>query len=485
MAIITSFLRFLPLMLALYSVWSTGGYTPMVQLILTIIMGRMLNSALSGVLDMIYMGATLSVLLQCSLIPACLAIGAYYCGCSMQMLATYVLTAFIFPGIRRLLPKTGPPAVAALIIACVAYAWQEHGVSASLVFFLFMQALPEIQKTLWIGGPTKNRIHTLLIATVCVLCAPFAALGAVVLVKPEWLGSLTEGQLRTLCYASNGCPSIDQRELYAALGLRKYATPADVRKAYRRISLENHPDKLTDPSIDADEKAARVDAFTQAASAYELLSRPGAQGQYDAMMRGEQGIRPELLDLAPRCVTVAVMLVYWLAITAGEIRDASKRRQAIMERLRRHIMNRGPLNLPAIGLDSREPLEDYARFRELPVVLHNNAAELAQLRELLAGAGVKLNPPDLQVEQTIVRSTRGDPEGLRAHVLNGGAMCMDALGIARDALEAYAREPSNPMVGIVKNDQADVLKMRALLEQAGLELQPMPEGADKLVDVSF
>jgi hypothetical protein len=481
---LSSVFGYLPLILALYSAWSSGGYTPLLQFALTIAVGRMLNTALSTQLNLMFAGATPMVVLYISLIPAAIAVGGYLCGCSMRMLATYGFTSFLFPAVRRRFPTAGPPAVAASIVAAIACAWQEYGISPFLVFIIFLQALPEIQRPLWIGGPTKSRLHLSLVVVVSLLASPFAVLGGFALAKPELLTNLTDTQLRALCFASNGCPSIDHRDLYDALGLRKYASPADVRKAYRRISLENHPDKLVDTALTPEEKQERVDAFTRAASAYEVLSKPGAQGQYDAMVRGEQGVRPELLDLAPRCVVVAIMLIYWLALSASQLRESGKQKNLVSERLRRHIMNKGPINLPAIGLTSREPLENFARFHELPVVMNNNENELAELRRLLLGAGVELNAPDLTVEQTIVRSTRGDPDGLRAHILNGGALDMEAIGVERSVLEKYARDVSNPMMGITKNGNEDVLRMRALLENAGIVVSPMPEGERTVVVIT-
>lgn len=476
-------LSYLPLLLAFYSAWTSGGYTPLLQFALTIMIGRLLNSALTAQLNLMFAGLTKPlVVLQVSIIPVAIAVAGYFCGCSMKMLATYAFTSFIFPGLRRLYPKVGNPIIAAVIVAGIAYAWEKDGISPFLTFIIFLQALPEIQRPLWIGGPTRLRLHAALIVCVCVLCAPFAALGGVALAKPELLGKLSDGQLRALCYASNGCPSIDHRDLYAALGLGKYASPAEVRKAYRRISLENHPDKLTDPAIDPEERLARVETFTQAASAYEVLSKPGAQGQYDAMLVGGNGFRPELLDLAPRCIAVLFLLVYWLAVSASNMREASAQKQTATERLRRHILHKGPLNLPAIGLTSRQPIEDYARFHELPLVLHNNAAELEELRRMMLAAGVELLPSDTTAERTVIRSTRGDKEGLRAHILNGGAMCCEALGIEREQLDAYARD-GGEMVSVNKNGNDDVRQMRELLEKAGLELAPMPEGEHQLIEI--
>jgi hypothetical protein len=53
------------------------------------------------------------------------------------------------------------------------------------------------------------------------------------------------------------------------LGLDRRATPADVRKAYRRLSLANHPDRIQDPG----EKLAAQRRFMRIRDAYEFLHR--------------------------------------------------------------------------------------------------------------------------------------------------------------------------------------------------------------------
>ncbi|KAJ1622158.1 hypothetical protein T492DRAFT_885777 [Pavlovales sp. CCMP2436] len=220
---------YLPLLLAVYSAWTSGGYTPLLQFALTIFVGRLLSTALSSQLQLMFMAKmSLWVLFQVSLVPGAIVLGAYFSGCSMQMLSSCLFTAFLFPAARRKYPKGGPMAIAAFIVASVSYAWQAFGISPYLVFLVFMQALPELQRALWIGGPTRTRAHVALVATVCLLASPFAAMGGVALYEPQLLTRLSDGQLRALCYASNGCPSIDHRDLYAALGLSKYASPHEV-----------------------------------------------------------------------------------------------------------------------------------------------------------------------------------------------------------------------------------------------------------------
>lgn len=63
---------------------------------------------------------------------------------------------------------------------------------------------------------------------------------------------------------------------YAALGVSKTATEAEIKKAYRRIAKTDHPDLNDDP--------AAHDRFKAASSAYDLLKDPEQRARFD---RGE------------------------------------------------------------------------------------------------------------------------------------------------------------------------------------------------------
>jgi len=69
------------------------------------------------------------------------------------------------------------------------------------------------------------------------------------------------------------------RDPYTVLGISRTATDADIKKAFRRLAKENHPDANAD-----NPKAA--ERFKEASSAYEILSDKDKRGQYD---RGEIG----------------------------------------------------------------------------------------------------------------------------------------------------------------------------------------------------
>jgi DnaJ-class molecular chaperone len=69
------------------------------------------------------------------------------------------------------------------------------------------------------------------------------------------------------------------RDPYLVLGVPKTATEADIKKAFRRIAKDNHPDRNAD-------NPQALERFKEANSAYELLSDSARRGQYD---RGEIG----------------------------------------------------------------------------------------------------------------------------------------------------------------------------------------------------
>src|SRR2546430_8097344 len=72
------------------------------------------------------------------------------------------------------------------------------------------------------------------------------------------------------------------RDYYEVLGVGRDASEAEVKKAFRRLARELHPDVNThDP--EAEEK------FKEAAEAYEVLSNPDRRGTYDRF--GHEGLR--------------------------------------------------------------------------------------------------------------------------------------------------------------------------------------------------
>lgn len=63
------------------------------------------------------------------------------------------------------------------------------------------------------------------------------------------------------------------KDHYAVLGLRSSATLADIKKAYRQLASQHHPDRNS-----AADAALRFQAVQQA---YEVLSDPAQRKAYD------------------------------------------------------------------------------------------------------------------------------------------------------------------------------------------------------------
>lgn len=72
------------------------------------------------------------------------------------------------------------------------------------------------------------------------------------------------------------------RDFYEVLGVARTATPDEIKKAYRKQAMANHPDR--NPG-DAEAEAR----FKEAAEAYEVLSSPEARARYDRFGRAGLG----------------------------------------------------------------------------------------------------------------------------------------------------------------------------------------------------
>lgn len=67
---------------------------------------------------------------------------------------------------------------------------------------------------------------------------------------------------------------MSKRDYYEVLGVGKQASADEIKKAYRKIAMQHHPDR------NPGDKAAE-DKFKEAAEAYEVLSSPDKKAQYD------------------------------------------------------------------------------------------------------------------------------------------------------------------------------------------------------------
>lgn len=73
----------------------------------------------------------------------------------------------------------------------------------------------------------------------------------------------------------------DSQNYYELLGIQMDATKEELKKAYRKLSLKYHPDRVSDLS----EKGAAEEKFKKISAAYTVLSDPDKRRGYDLSLR--------------------------------------------------------------------------------------------------------------------------------------------------------------------------------------------------------
>ncbi|MFQ6043849.1 MAG: molecular chaperone DnaJ [Candidatus Poribacteria bacterium] len=74
-----------------------------------------------------------------------------------------------------------------------------------------------------------------------------------------------------------------KRDYYEVLGVNKNASADEIKKAFRKLAIQYHPDKNPNNKQEAEEK------FKEAAEAYEILSDPDKRERYDRF--GHAGVQ--------------------------------------------------------------------------------------------------------------------------------------------------------------------------------------------------
>ena len=74
---------------------------------------------------------------------------------------------------------------------------------------------------------------------------------------------------------------MSKRDYYEVLGVLRTATEEEVKKSYRRLAMQHHPDR-NPGNLEAEE------LFKEAAEAYEVLHDPEKRSLYDRF--GHEGL---------------------------------------------------------------------------------------------------------------------------------------------------------------------------------------------------
>lgn len=120
---------------------------------------------------------------------------------------------------------------------------------------------------------------------------------------------------------------MDGVDHYALLGVRADASARDIRRAYRRLARQHHPD--LNPCPDGPER------FAALAHAYTILNDPAQRARYDQTLRQPALARPRTMSRSP--VVQRTFRVGTLELSPSEARHLARHPLALRDRHGRTI----------------------------------------------------------------------------------------------------------------------------------------------------
>jgi hypothetical protein len=315
-----------------------------------------------------------------------------------RSLFNFFLSSFVNPMLRFWFPQRakgplrhgqamwdttwGNIAVYVLIICGLIISWCVQGIDHIFLGFLFLQAVPELQKRYWM----RPWEHLYLVVAILVACFPFFSIGLMAWYLPTYLEYLPKTYLLTLCSVANAKPSVPDH--YLTLGVSPDADMKTIKKVFREQAIDLHPDKVGDDPV----KLAKFHAIQTAADA---LTK--GRAEYDKSIENQ-----ELNEMVPRCYAFLVMMGYWLLHSLIDWNDVEGVRDAHKDQLRDYVLNDRPVDLKAIGLpdteEGMEILKEYCQPTDIELpFLSGKKEDILEMRELLEAANYKLSPfPQVQ-----------------------------------------------------------------------------------------
>ena len=75
---------------------------------------------------------------------------------------------------------------------------------------------------------------------------------------------------------------VGEKDFYKALGIAESADAEEIKKVYRKLALQHHPDRFPNPK----EKKEAEKKFKEISEAYYVLSDPKRRAEYDQLRKG-------------------------------------------------------------------------------------------------------------------------------------------------------------------------------------------------------
>lgn len=375
----------------------------------------------------------------------------WYMNSETRFLCNFFLSSFVVPMIRACFPQMcrgplrkgkrmwdttwGDFLVHVFMVLGLWFSWKLQGMDQLFLGFLFLIAIPLIQDRYWVNLDTQAMVIFIILG----LCLPFFSVGLTSKFFPSYLEYFPRPYLSALCYLANATPKV--KDYYSILGVSQDSDAKTIKKVFREMSIQLHPDKVGDDPV-------LLERFHQIREASDALTK--GRAEYDKAIENQ-----ELNEIAPRCEAFLILMYFWLLHCLMDYVQYDDMFNNTKKDLKKYILMDRNLDFRSLGLHHNETgvlelkkflADDAAELPAMQVVgatPHGTQEDIMNFRKLLSDNKIHIGPYPLVKgkiaglhQQLCIRKMEKEPElSAEEGAYDGWTATVDGIDTASNELK--------------------------------------------------